>query len=189
MKNVKLKIRIIILLLIISFLYFAGNSFASYVSSVVGGNNKDSSDKIQFARFVVNNTLSDSLNLDINNFNPGKSKDFGFIVSNSDYNRNNIKIYSDVSIKYRITISSFSLPLKYSLKKENETVNLTCNYNNNMTTCTSSEISLPYTNYSLQNYTLTVSYPIYNDNSDSFYMTYSNSIDIVSLSIDSWQSN
>ena len=142
MKNIKVKIRIIILLLIISILYFIGNSFASYVSSVIGGINKDSTDKIQFAKFVVNNSISDSVNLNIDNFNPGKSKNFNFSVSNFDYNDNNNLVYSDVSIKYKIIISSYALPLNYSLKKGNDTINLTCTYNNGITECVTSDLKI-----------------------------------------------
>lgn len=189
MKNIKMKIRIVVLLLVISILYFAGNSFASYVSSVVGGINNNDTYKIQFAKFVVNSTLSDSINFDINNFNPGKTKNIGFYIINSAYNNDNNFVYSDISIKYVITISSYALPLKYSLKKDNTTINLTCTYNNGVSECKTPEIILDYSNNNYQNYVLTVTYPLVNENNQSFYMTYSNSVDVVSLKIDSWQAN
>lgn len=178
MMNIKTKIRIVFVLLVFSLFAFIGQSFARYSSSVTGTTNNDDNG-IQLASFIVENTYTDSLDFNIDDFTPGESKEFNFCISNFR-TVNNITKKSDVSIKYRININSYVLPLTYSLKKSNNsTVNLNCNETDKIN-CQSSDITLSYSTNVSQCYILTVSF---NDNSKD----YINSIDIVTLTIDSWQ--
>ena len=178
MMNIKTKIRIVFVLLVFSLFAFIGQSFARYSSSVNGITDSDDNG-IQLASFIVENTYTDSLDFNIDDFTPGDSKEFNFCISNFRTVKKKKK-KSDVSIKYRININSYVLPLTYSLKKSNNsTVNLNCNRIDGIS-CQSSDITLSYSTNVSQCYILTVSF---NDNSED----YINSIDIVTLTIDSWQ--
>lgn len=186
MKNIKNKIGIIFVLLIISSLYFVGESFAKYVTSVTGDVKKDNTDKIEFAKFVVNSSFESSLNVDINNFYPGSSKTYDFCVTNYRVYLNNF-YYSDITIKYRVLIKSYALPLQFALKRsDNTTINLNCSGTPGVT-CNSAEQELSYTNNNNQCYVLTVTYPETTTESQPFYSEYSDSIDVVNLTLESWQ--
>ena len=180
MMNIKTKIRIVFVLLVFSLFAFIGQSFARYSSSVTGTTNNDDNG-IQLASFIVENTYTDSLNFNIDDFTPGDSKEFNFCISNFRTVNNTTK-KSDVSIKYRINIDSYSLPLTYSLKKSNNsTVNLNCNGAGRVN-CQSSDITLDYSNNVSQCYILTVTFSLLSVNAN-----FSSFIDNVTLTIDSWQ--
>lgn len=179
--NIKTKIRIVFVLLVFSLFAFIGQSFARYSSSVTGTTNNNDNG-IQLASFIVENTYTDSLDFNIDDFTPGESKEFNFCISNFR-TVNNITKKSDVSIKYRININSYVLPLTYSLKTSyNSTVGLNCNKTDEIN-CQSSDITLSYSNNVSQCYILTVVF----DNNNNNLNKYINTIDIVTLTIDSWQ--
>ena len=178
MMNIKTKIRIVFVLLVFSLFAFIGQSFARYSSSVNGITYSDD-DGIQLASFIVENTYTDSLDFNIDDFTPGESKEFNFCISNFR-TVNNITKKSDVSIRYRININSYALPLTYSLKNSyNSTVSLNCNKTDEIN-CQSSDLILSYSYNVSQCYILTVAF-------DNNLNKYRNSIDIVTLTIDSWQ--
>ena len=180
MMNIKTKIRIVFVLLVFSLFAFIGQSFARYSSSVNGITDSDDNG-IQLASFIVENTYTDSLDFNIDDFTPGDSKEFNFCISNFRTVKKKKK-KSDVSIKYRINVDSYSLPLTYSLKKSNNsTVNLNCNGTGRVN-CQSSDITLNYSNNVSQCYILTVTFSLLSVSTD-----FSNFIDNVTLTIDSWQ--
>lgn len=178
MKNIKFKIRVILFFIVISILFFVVNtSYASFTSSTSGN-----AGNIQFAKFNVNNYLSDEVNFDISGMRPGISKKFTLNVSNTTGS-----VTSDVTIKYKIYVSSNVLPYNYSLYKGNNTTNLlTCSGGYNIT-CESSEQQLSYSTTATQSYKLVVSIPETRSDNESFSFYYANSIDTISLSINSWQ--
>lgn len=186
MKNIKLKIRIILVLLVIAMFYFIGESFASYATSVNGEINNNSNNQNIIAGFVINNRLVDNTSIDITDFNPGDSKDINFIVSNF-LNSGSTTYNTDVSIKFKITISSTSLPLVFSLKQGDSTIPLTCSGTVNVN-CYSNTYSVGRSSAISRNYTLSVLFPQNNSsNNAAFDYSYSNCLDVINLKIDSWQ--
>lgn len=146
-----------------------GNSYASF-SSGTSGNSKP-----ELARFKVDNLLSNSLSFNIDDMSPGEEKEFTFNVNT---------LNEDVSIKYKIYVKSYSLPFTFSLKKGNNATNLLQCSGLVHKTCVSSELSQSYGG--TQQYTLVVSLP---DSDDVNDYDYSNNIDKIDLTIDSWQNN
>lgn len=185
MRNIKSKIRIILILLGIAFTFFVSQSFAAYLTSVgdVLGSNDNT---INFAGFVKNNQLVNNLSFQIDDFNPGDTKEIGFSVSNFLTRANNQNIYSDVTINYNIVINSYALPLNYSLKDSNNNViPLTCNGYVNIQ-CNTGDLVMPYDTMKVNNYVLTVTFPETYEN-QSYYYNFANNIDDVILQINSRQ--
>ena len=181
----KTKIRIVFVLLAISIVYIVSDSFAKYVTSVAGKIEANDENGLQFAKFIVDNNVGDSFDIDINDFNPGSSKEYSFYVANY-YNINNTRYYADVAIRYNITINSYSLPLEFSLVDGNNAiVSLNCNGYTNVT-CQTSNIDLGFSSGKKNNYKLIVSFPQSN-NGVPFYNNYSNNIDKVHIKLNSWQ--
>lgn len=185
MNNIKSKIRIVFILLVISSLYFVGESFAKYVTTATGDVKNNNTNRIEFASFIVNNNFENQLNIDINNFYPGSSKTFTFCVWNYREVAASKFYYTDITIKYKVIIKSYALPLQFSLKKDNTTINLSCSGSPGVT-CNSAEQELSYSNNVGQCYLLTVTYPEGNGGVP-FYSTYSSNIDLVNLTLASWQ--
>ncbi len=170
MMTIKKKVIILLIILCISILYFVvGSSYASYSSAASG------SSQPALARFKADNLLSSSLSFNIDDMALGDSKDFTFDVNT---------VNEDVSIKYKIYVKSYSLPFTFSLKKGNNATNLLQCSGLVHKTCVSSELSQSYGG--TQQYTLVVSLP---DSDDVNDYDYSNNIDKIDLTIDSWQNN
>ena len=185
MKGVKMKNKIkyaLLLLIVLLLCYTIKGSYAVY-NSIADGKIKDENNSREIiAKFIVNNQLSDSINFEISDLSPGDTKTFNFSVSNTINTT-----HSDVSIKYKINIHSYSLPLTYILTQDQNTNNLlTCSGEVDIS-CESSELIMNYNDNTIKNFTLKVTLPEANTNEEAFDYTYANNIDIVTLTIDSWQ--
>ena len=168
----KKKIRYLLFIIVLcSLFYIINGSYAMYKSTAQG---RVSS--IPLARFVFNDQLTDTLSFDIKDMKPGTVKQFNFEVT------------SDVKIKYKFFVNSYSLPLQYSIVLGSNTTNLlTCSGTVDIS-CSSSYITMNYTSNITRSYTLKVSFPSTNSSGDVFGYNYSNNIDTVTLRIESIQS-
>ena len=175
----KKKIRYLLFIIVLCSLFYVINgSYAMYKSTTHG-----SVSSIPLAKFVFNDQLTDTLSFDIKDMKPGTVKQFNFQVTNA-----NASNRSDVVIKYKFFVNSYSLPLQYSIVLGSNTTNLlTCSGTVDIS-CSSSYITMNYTSNITRSYTLKVSFPSTNSSGDVFGYNYSNNIDTVTLRIESIQS-
>lgn len=181
----KRKIKYLTTILLFVFLFYSiRGSFSRYKTENSGEIN---STNLEFAGFVVNNQITDSLDFYIYNMAPGDTKELTFSVANNQNNKR-----SDVVIYYRIVINLFMLPLEVQL------TDLTNNivYTNSQMCTTSSlvykhcvkddstNMKLVYSSNQTINYKITLTYPTTTAAKKYSYM---NNSDKVHLFIENYQ--
>lgn len=176
----KRKIKYLTAILLFVFLFYSiKKSYARFTTQVEGELNS-SSTGIQFAKFVFNGNITDTLNFEINDLMPGDTKDITFSVTN--YNANGT---SDVKIVHKVTMTSYMLPLEFNLYRNNApTTNVFTCTGTIGKDCESSEYTMNYTSNSTINYVLRITYP---STSPAALSTFVNGIDTITIELDSWQ--
>jgi len=179
----KRKIKYLTTILLFVFLFYTLKTSYSRFSTQVQGEINNNNTNIQFARFVVNNEITDSLSYDISEMIPGDEKEITFTVANYIQNSNQ-RTQSDVNITYKIKIYSYMLPLEFELYTQASgrvRVPLTCTGYLGLT-CQSNEYTQNYSNKNIVSYYLKVKYPASNNQKE-----FRNGIDNILLEIESWQ--
>lgn len=177
----KKNVKYLLFILVIALLFCTINqSYARFKTS-----ESSTPTDIPFAYFIVNNQITDTLNFNISDFNPGDSKTIKFSV----YNKDSSNRQSDVTTKYVIYIESYALPLQYSLVKDGT--------NNNLLTCSgvfgvscntrNENLILGFNASSRVNYSLTVTFPSVDSVGSPFSVNCSNSYDNIKIKIESTQ--
>ena len=175
-----MKSKIVIILVVLSITVLgAGVTYSYFVANKNGSTGTN-----DIAKFIFNNTVSDSLNIPLLDFKPGDIKTYDFKISNSD---EELDKTSDVTIDYELTIlTPHYIPLIIELYKE-DTLLMTCDESktrnaNNELVCKTPIQELIYEEESEDNYQLKVTF-------DSNYNTeeYANLIDYINIEIKSYQ--
>lgn len=179
----KRKIKYLTAILLFVFLFYTLKTSYSRFNTQVEGEINNNNTNLQFAGFVVNNTISDSLDFEIKDMVPGEEKTIGFRIENfTPKNSSNKK--SDVNIKYKIKLKSYMLPLNYELIYTGNSPapqSFTCTGFLGKE-CESNIYQLNYSNTESRPFQIKVTYPSnYKD------IIFKNSIDNIHLEIEAWQ--
>lgn len=178
----KRKIKYLTTILLFVFLFYSIKTSYSRYNTQVQGSINNNNNNLQFARFVVNNEVTDTLDFKINDMVPGDEKEIDFSVRNY-ISKGNV---SDVNITYKIILTSYMLPLEYELYIEEGgryIVPFTCTgYLGKV--CESAEYTINYSSRNGNWYYLKVKYP---STSPSNSATFKNGIDNIHLEIEAWQ--
>lgn len=142
----------------------------------------------QIAKFVFDTNVTDYIELNLTNINPGDIKEYLFSVSNSQSEN-----LSNITVDYEITVKTYHLiPLIIELYKvdsdNNETLLMDCNENyytrnsSNELICNSPTQIMSFKNEVLDKYKIKVTFPSEYNNE-----IYANLVDYIDLEISSRQ--
>lgn len=176
----KRKIKYLTTILLFVFLFYTlKTSYSRYSTQVEGALNNNNS--LQFAKFVVNNTITDTLDFEIKDMQPGDSKVITFTIKN--YDSNNASNRSDVNVTHKVKMTSYMLPLDYVLYRgTTSTTNIFTCTGNLGKECESTEYTQNFSNGTQTKYRMVVTYPQTLKNP-----LFMNNIDTIHLEIESWQ--